>query len=89
MSESTIRREEARRECLRFLASRNLLAHSPRAIRNGVNREGFDFSEAEILGALQGLASGGYAMARTSVLGSSQTYQATLEGQLLHERNDL
>lgn len=80
------RREESRREVLRFLAERNLLAHTAQAIRSGVNREGFDFSKEEILGALQGLESGKYVSAQFDPLGSSKTYQVTLEGSLLHER---
>ncbi len=81
------RREEARREVLRFLAERNLLSHSPQAIRSGVNREGFDFSKDEILGAIQSLESGCYLGVRVDPLGSSKTYQVTLAGTLLHERN--
>lgn len=81
-----LRNEEARRECLRFLAARNLLAHSPSAIRLGVNREGFNFTEPEVLAALQSLVSGGYATPVVGALGASLTYQATLEGSLLIER---
>lgn len=82
------RREEARREVLRFLAERNLLAHSPAAIRNGVNREGFNFSDEETLSALQSLVSGQYAREIRGPLGASTTYQATLEGCLLIERGE-
>lgn len=87
MSENSERREEARREVLRFLAERNLLAHSPQAIRSGVNREGFNFAKDEILGAIQSLESGSYLSERVDPLGSSKTYQVTLSGTLLHERN--
>jgi hypothetical protein len=88
MSENSERREEARREVLRFLADRNLLAHSPQAIRSGVNREGFDFAKDEILGALQSLESGKYISVHVDPLGSTKTYQATLEGTLLQERSE-
>jgi hypothetical protein len=85
---TALRREEARREVLRFLAERNLLAHSPAAIRNGVNRAGFDFSEEETLSALQSLVSGQFAREVRGALGASTTYQATLEGELLIERGE-
>jgi hypothetical protein len=81
------RREDARREVLGFLAARNLLACRAGAIRSGVNREGFDFSDDEILGALQSLVSGGYVAGLVEPLGSTMAYQATLSGTLLAERS--
>ena len=86
-AQDPIRREEARRECLRFLASRHLLAHSPRAIRSGVNREGFDFGKEDILSALEILCGLGLAIVKIDHLGSSKYYQATSQGVLEQERS--
>jgi hypothetical protein len=81
------RNESARRETLRFLCDRSLLAHTPAAIRNGVNREGFDFAKDEILGALDVLRGLSLIEAITEPLGSSRVYKATAAGVLHHERN--
>lgn len=88
MSEDTIqsRKEEARREVLRFLATRHLLAHSLGAIRSGVNREGFDFGKSEILSAVELLTGLGLAVAKVEPLGASKYYQATAQGVLEQER---
>jgi DNA-binding PadR family transcriptional regulator len=80
------RKEEARVEVLRFLAERDRLAHSPDAIRRGVNREGFDFKKDEILSALELLSGLGLVIARIESLGASKYYQATAQGVLEHER---
>lgn len=81
-----LRKEDARREVLRFLAARDRLAHSPDAIRRGVNREGFDFKKDEILSALELLSGLGLILARIETLGSSKYYQVTAQGTLEHER---
>lgn len=80
------RKEDCRREALRFLATRHLLAHSPDAIRRGVNREGFDFQKDEILSSIEILCGLGLAISKVETLGSSRYYQATAQGVLEHER---
>jgi len=81
------RNEEARREALRFVACRNLLAHALPAVRRGVNREGFDFTDEEILSALGLLVGLGLVIDRVDALGSSKYYQVTASGMLTCERD--
>lgn len=86
MNDNQERHEDSRREVLRFLTSRHLLAHSPRAVRTGVNREGFDFGKDEILSALEILCGLGLVIAKFEQLGSSKYYQATAQGVIEQER---
>lgn len=82
-----IRREECREGCLRFLATRNLLAHSCDAVRRGVNREGADFDFTEVLSALNFLVGKEFASVSPAALGASKAYQVTADGTLHYERS--
>lgn len=81
------RREECRREALRFLADRQVLAHHPHAIRRGLNvGHEHDFTAAEIGAALGFLDSSGLVKSIPHKLGATLYYQATGAGVLAHER---
>lgn len=81
-----IRKEDARRETLRFLAERHQLAHEVSAVRRGVNRAGFDFDDTEILAALDILIGLGLVQGIRAPLGATFTFKATAKGVLEHER---
>lgn len=80
------RREDCRREVLRFLAERHLLAHAPRAVRNGVNRQGANYSKDEILSALDLLVGLDLVKSEPDPLGATRYFQATASGVLQNER---
>lgn len=81
------RREECRREALRFLADRQVVAHHPKAIRRGLNvGHEHDFTDDEVEAALGFLESAGLVKVVHEPLGATRHYQATAAGVLQHER---
>lgn len=81
------RREECRRETLRFLAHRQPLAHHPKAIRRGLNLgHEHDFTDDDVEAALGFLESAGLVRVVHDPLGATRHYQATAAGVLQHER---
>jgi hypothetical protein len=87
-----IRKEEARRLSLAYLAERLALSFQTGAIVRGVNREnGGDYTEREIEDALAFLAGATPPLIKetTRKLAVSKAWQATSEGVLAHERGEL
>ena len=84
------RNADCRRAVLTWLAERSTLPHSISAIRRGVNREGADYTEAEIGAALTFLEGHQPALASHTrdPLGSQRFYQATSAGVLHFERGE-
>jgi len=86
------RREECRRQTLRFLAERQAVAHHPHTIRRALNAgHAADFSAEEIRAALVFLCSAAEPLARAipDALGATLYYQATTAGVLACERSAL
>jgi hypothetical protein len=87
-----IRKEEARRLAMGYLAERQSLSFQTGAIHRGVNREhGGDYTEAEIEDALNFLAGTVPPLIAETKrkLAASKAWQATSEGVLAHERSEL
>jgi hypothetical protein len=82
------RKEVCREEVVRFLAERSRLKHAADAVRRGVNRGGFDFSEEEILAALQFTQGMNLVAATPHQLGATAFFQITAAGTLAFERGD-
>jgi ATP-dependent DNA ligase len=80
------RREECRREVLRFLVNRNAVASRADTIRNALARE-FNFTMAEINAALAFHDSAGHVVVEPDPHGATKFYRATADGVLFHERN--
>ncbi|MDD3887054.1 MAG: hypothetical protein PHI35_09285 [Victivallaceae bacterium] len=81
------RREDCRREVLRFLALRQQLFHEAEAIRRRLNRDGADFTLDEVNAALAFLVSLENVKVNPDPLGATPHYQATAQGVLFNERN--
>ena len=81
------RHEDCRRETLRFLADRQVVAHHPKTVRRRIN-EGHehDFTDQEVESALAFLSSAGFVTGIVNPLGATLHYQATAAGVLAHER---
>ncbi|WP_414664868.1 hypothetical protein [Horticoccus sp. 23ND18S-11] len=81
------RREECRRETLRFLAERQAVAHHPKTVRRRLNDgHEHDFTDADVQAALVFLVSASLAREIPDALGATRHYQATAAGVLAHER---
>jgi hypothetical protein len=81
------RREECRRETLRFLAERQIVAHHVKTIRRRLNDgHEHDFTDAEVEAALAFLVSDERAHRIPDPMGSTPYFQATAAGVLAHER---
>ena len=84
------RREECRRDVLRFLAERQAVAHHPKTIRRRLNDgHEHDYLDVEIEAALAFLTGATPPLAKgiADTLGATKYYQATSEGVLAHERS--
>lgn len=80
------RREECRREVLRYLADRSVLAFRAETIRNSLHRE-HKFSIEEIISALEFERGAGRVSIEPHRQGATNFYRITSEGTLFHERN--
>ena len=80
------RREECRREVLRFLADRSVLAFRAETIRNALHRE-YKFKLDEIESALEFERGAGRVAVEPHAQGATRFYRITSEGILFHERN--
>ena len=87
-TDPAVRREECRREVLRYLAERAALAFPAATIRRKLRFDGDDFSDAEIDAALQFLLglSEPQIKTRDDPHGVTKYYQASSAGVLAHER---
>jgi hypothetical protein len=83
-----LRREECRREVRRYLAERQALAFPAIAIRRKLRHDGDDFTDEEIVAALEYLVSldSPHVRVRPDPDGATKYYQATSAGVLAHER---
>lgn len=89
MIDAQQRREDARHEVLRFLISRPVLAFASDAITRQINREGYDFSQDEIVEAVTLLEGLQLISGKADGLGATKYFQATSKGILEYERRDL
>ena len=80
------RREEARREVRAWLHTRSAVASNCKAIRRGVNNEGFNFKPEEVNEALVFLVSAKQVEITPNDDGATLYYQITAAGTLAHER---
>ncbi len=82
-----LHKEECRRLVMGYLAARQVLAFRVEAIRRGlVREEAAEFTDAEIVSALEFLKGLGFADSAPDALGSTLSWQATSAGVLAHER---
>lgn len=89
-SAQQIRREEARRLTLGYLAERQSLSFQGGAVERGVNRDnGGDYTTEEIGGALAFLVDAGLIKEVTRKLAASKAWQVTTAGVLAHEKGEL
>ena len=80
------RREEARMEVRTWLHARSAVSSTAKAIRRGVNNEGFSFKPEEIDEALVFLVSAKQVEITPNDDGATLYYQITAAGTLAHER---
>lgn len=80
------RKEECRREVLRYLADRSVIASRAEAIRNSLKRE-FAFKLEEITAALEFELGAGRLAVEPHSQGATKFYRVTSDGILFHERN--
>ena len=85
-AEEQERKEECRREVLRYCANRSVLAFRAETIRNSLHRE-FHFTLEEINAALEFERGAGRLQVEPHAQGATQFYRVTSEGVLFHERN--
>ncbi len=86
MNSDQERRELCRRETLRFLANRSVLAYRAETIRTALARE-FDFKIEEITAALTFLLGQKHIEREPDPQGATPYYKVTSEGILFNERN--
>lgn len=86
MSDLQERREECRREVLRYCASRSVLAFKAETIRNALHRE-FNFTIEEIGAALEFERGAERLLVEPHAQGATKYYRVTSDGILFHERS--
>lgn len=86
MSTPQERKEECRREVLRYLAHRSVLAFRAETIRNALHRE-FNFTIEEITAALEFERGADRVSVEPHSQGATKYYRVTAEGILFDERN--
>ena len=86
MSDPQERREECRREVLRYCANRSVLAFRAETIRNALHRE-FNFTLEEIISALEFEHGAARLNVEPHSQGATKFYRVTSEGILFNERN--
>jgi hypothetical protein len=84
-AEKQQRREDCRREVLRYLANRSVLAFSAATVRNALHRE-FNFTVEEVTAALKFLHGLKFIAIESHEMGATLFHRITSEGILHNER---